>query len=217
MSFDDHQAAGSGEQGASLWAPNVESSLTGRLLEAIKGRSVRVDRHWVTSFVSASYLGFEQDTRVKRAACQAMAEWGISVAMPRVLACDRITAELEHAIGRFTGQPAALVYPSTTHVALDVLPALLPRPAAILVDAAMYPTHLEGAFAARRAGIHAYRFAHNDPDSLSHAISRITSKVRRMVVCNAIYPEGGHAAPLAEFASICSRAGAFLYVDDSHG
>jgi 8-amino-7-oxononanoate synthase len=37
------------------------------------------------------------------------------------------------------------------------------------------------------------------------------------VVCDGIYPEGGDAAPLVEFASLAGRASAVLYVDDSHG
>src|SRR5262249_16428927 len=101
--------------------------------------------------------------------------------------------------------------------ALDVLTSLSPPPSAIFVDSWTYPTNLEGVFAAQRSGARTYRFPHNDPDALKTAIVRVGDGMRKLVVCNGIYPEGGHAAPLAKFAGICEWAGANLYIDDSHG
>jgi 8-amino-7-oxononanoate synthase len=45
----------------------------------------------------------------------------------------------------------------------------------------------------------------------------IEDKVRKIIVCNGVYPEGGHAAPLRQFSRIACSAAALLYVDDSHG
>jgi 8-amino-7-oxononanoate synthase len=137
--------------------------------------------------------------------------------MPRVLASDRITANLELAIARFVDQEEAIIMPSTTHVALDVLPLLTRPPTVILVDTGAYPTLLEGVSAARRAGARTYTFAHNDPDALQGAMRGIEDKVRKIIVCNGVYPEGGHAAPLRQFSRIACSAAALLYVDDSHG
>ena len=197
--------------------PVEAAEYAGRPVEALERRRLRLGDRWVVSFVSASYLGFEQDPRVKQAACGAVREWGVSLAMPRVLASDRITVNLELAIARFAAQEEAIIFPSTTHVALDVLPSLTCPPAAIFVDAGAYPTLLEGVFAARRRGARAYTFAHNDPDALQEALRGIEDNARKIIVCNGIYPEGGHAAPLRQFARIARSADALLYVDDSHG
>ena len=80
-------------------------------VEAISGRRVRVRDRWLVSFVSASYLGLEQDARVKQAACRAANSWGLSLATPRVLAQDPRDDEARGGHPRFTGQPAALAFP----------------------------------------------------------------------------------------------------------
>jgi 8-amino-7-oxononanoate synthase len=184
---------------------------------AVKGRKVRVGDHWVLSFASASYLGLEQDARVKRAVCQAVCSWGFSLAMPRVLARDRVTADLEAAIAQFTAQPAALIFPSTTHAALDLLPLLSTPSGAIFVDSWAYPTSLEGVREAERRGARVYTFPHNNPSSLESAMRAAANTPRKVVVCNGIYPEGGGAAPLREYAQLADVFGAIICVDDSHG
>jgi 8-amino-7-oxononanoate synthase len=194
-----------------------ETALIQQSVEAVYKRRVRVGDRWTLSFASASYLGLEQDTRVKRAACQAVRSWGFSLAMPRLLARDRVTAELEAAIARFTGQPAALVFPSTTHAALDLQPLLSIPLGAIFVDAWTYPTNLEGIRAAERRGARVYPFTHNDDSALGSTMCAAANARRKIVVCNGIYPEGGGAAPLREYAKLADHFGAILYVDDSHG
>jgi 8-amino-7-oxononanoate synthase len=194
-----------------------ETGLVQQPVGAVDGRRVRVGDEWVLSFASASYLGLEQDARVKRAVCQAVDSWGFSLAMPRLLARDRVTTELEAAIARFTGQPAALVFPSTTHAALDLLPLLSTSLGAIFVDAWTYPTNWEGVHAAQRRGTRVYAFPHNDASALGSAMRAAANSRRKVVVCNGIYPEGGGAAPLREYAKLADHFGAILYVDDSHG
>ena len=72
----------------------------------------------------------------------------------------------------------------------------------------------------RKAGVEGartYRFSHSDPSALGSALRRAGDAPKKVVVCDGIYPEGGDAAPLLEFASLTGNAGAVLYVDDSHG
>jgi 8-amino-7-oxononanoate synthase len=194
-----------------------ETALVQQPVEGVDGRRVRVGDRWVLSFASASYLGLEQDARVKRAVCHAVDSWGFSLAMPRLLAYDRVTAALEAAIARFTGQPAALLFPSTTHVALDLLPLLSIPSGTIFVDAWTYPTNLEGVRAAELQGARVYPFPHNDASALRSVLCAAATARRKVVVCNGIYPEGGGAAPLREYAKLADHFGAILYVDDSHG
>jgi 8-amino-7-oxononanoate synthase len=186
-------------------------------VQAISGRRVRVRDRWLVSFVSASYLGLEQDGRVRQAACRAADYWGLSLGTPRVLAHDPVTEKLESAIARFTGQPAALLFPSTTHAALDLLPLLSGSSGAIFFDARTYPTSMEGVRKAQAKGTPACCFSHSNPAVLEAALRRARDAPKKVVVCDGIYPEGGDAAPLMEFASLAARASAVLYVDDSHG
>jgi len=198
-------------------APASQTALGGRVIRAVRGRRVLVDGRWIVSFVSASYLGIEQDPRVHEAACRALGRWGVALTTPRILGADRLTLELEDRLAHFTGQPAAMVFPSTTHVALDTIPLLVAKGGVVFVDTWAYPTHLPGIHAAQRAGARVVGFPHNDIDALKRLVARAGPRGSKVIVADGIYPEGGPPASIETLITLAEDAGATLYVDDSHG
>jgi 8-amino-7-oxononanoate synthase len=168
------------------------------------------------SFVSPSYLGLERDSRVADAAAQAVRRFGVTTATPRALLCDPFTHALERGLAAWVGQPAALVFPSSTHAACDVLPSLAGRNGAVLVDEWAYPTSLEGARAARMRGARFYRFLHNDLASLTQMLRHAAGAPRKVIVVDGIYVAGGRPAPLAALVKLADAFDALVYVDDSH-
>ena len=171
----------------------------------------------VLNFTAAGYLGLERHPSVRRAACRAVERWGVSLATPRVLAEHPLTARLERALAHLVGQEAALVFPSTSHVALDVLP-LLAGPAGLLaIDERAYAISREGAGAAAQAGALVVPFPHNDAGALGALLRRHARLRDKAIVCDGVYPAGGYPAALAEFVSLARRHDAAVYVDDAHG
>lgn len=115
------------------------------------------------------------------------------------------------------GQQGALVYPSTTHIALDVIPLLAGGSGLILVDERAYPISLEGVNAAACRGARILRFPHNDFRALERALEDNRRFPDKVIVCDGVYPAGGYQAPLNEYSNLGRVHDAVLYVDDAHG
>jgi 8-amino-7-oxononanoate synthase len=180
------------------------------------GPRVRVDGRWVLNFAASHYLGLGQDPRVTAAMAQAAAG-GISLGMPRALGAAALTERVEAALAALVGQERALVFPSTTHVAHDVLPLLAGQSGMLFVDERAYPISLDGALVAARAGDRLVRFPHNDPVALERLLRPHMTEQDNVIVCDGIYPLGGRVAPLRAFVALAERYGAAVYVDDAHG
>jgi 8-amino-7-oxononanoate synthase len=181
-----------------------------------QGPFARVDGRWVLNFATSDYLGLGQDPRVTAAMAQAAAG-GISLGMPRALGAAALTGRLETAIAALVGQERALVFPSTTHIALDVLPLLAGQSGMLFVDERAYPISLDGALVAARVSDRLVRFPHNDPEALERLLRPHWSVQDNVIVCDGIYPLGGRVAALRAFAALAERYGATIYVDDAHG
>jgi 8-amino-7-oxononanoate synthase len=176
-----------------------------------------VDGTWLLCFVSTDYLGLAAHPRVRAAMAAAAERWGASLSMPRALGQDALTPRLEAAIAALTGHQSALVFPSTTHVALDVMPILAGRDGTFFVDEWAYPISVQGARAARggKAAIHFFR--HDDAGALERCLARLGDVTRKVIVCDGVYVDSGMPAPLDRLVGAARQHGAVLYVDDAHG
>ena len=149
------------------------------------GPRVRVDGRWVLNFATSHYLGLGQDSRVTAAMAQA-ATGGISLGMPRALGTAALTERVETAIAALVGQERALVFPSTTHVALDVLPLLADQSGMLFVDEHAYPVSVDGALLAARCSERLVRFPHNDAIALERLLRSHSPGQTKVIVCDGI-------------------------------
>ena len=186
-------------------------------IEAVAGARVRVHGRWLLNFASTNYLGLGQDPRTLKSISRAAPTWGVSLGMPRLFATDRLTARLETEIAALVEQDSALVFPSTTHIALDVLPLLAGPNGVLFVDEWAYPISLEGAHAAARRGARIYRFPHNDYQALSKALQAHANVPDNVIVCDGVYSAGGRPAALRGIVRAARTFDAVVYVDDAHG
>jgi 8-amino-7-oxononanoate synthase len=184
---------------------------------SLSGGRIRLNGRWVLNFASCNYLGTRKHPSLAPAIVQAIQDKGMSLAMPRQLAVDNLTRQLEQLLAVLTGQESALIFPSTTHIALDVLPLLAGRRGVFLVDERAYPISLEGAYAASRKGARIRRFNHNDPLALAEALVKFEAYPDKVIVCDGIYVSGGSVARLRDFDRLAREFDAVIYVDDAHG
>ncbi|MDQ3654919.1 MAG: pyridoxal phosphate-dependent aminotransferase family protein [Chloroflexota bacterium] len=185
-------------------------------IAAVAGPRVLVNGRWVLNFTASNYLGFGQDSRVAAAMAQTARDC-ISLGMPRALGSAALTTRVETAIAGLVGQEHALVFPSTNHVAHDVLALLAGESGLVFVDRHAYPISLDAALATTGGGERLLRFPHNDAKGLERLLQAHASVPEKVIVCDGIYPIDGQMAKLREFAMLAERYGAAIYVDDAHG
>lgn len=186
-------------------------------ITAVAGSHVKIGGRWVLNFTSSTYLGLHRHPLVRHALAGAAATGSSSLGIPRVLGVDGTTGRLEAQIARLVRQDRALVFASTTHLALDVLPLLAGSRGTIVIDERAYPLSFQGAFAAGRHGAAIVRFAHNDPAALQQTLQTQDHRRPIVIVCDGVYAAGGYPAALRPFERLARRYRAMLYLDDAHG
>lgn len=178
---------------------------------------LQIDGRWVLNFTSTDYLGLGSHPWVVRAAQQAAQQWGMALSMPPYLVQNTLTRRLGTAIARLVGQERALIFPSTTHIALDLLPLLAGKHGTVFLDEWAYPISQEGAALAAHKGARLVTFPHNKGQALAAALQSTASNGERVIVCDGVYSAGGHPAALRSLLRAAGEFGALIYVDDAHG
>ncbi len=168
----------------------------------------------VVDLAGNDYLGLARHPQVVEAAAAAAREWGAGAGASRlVTGTTRLHADLETALARFTGQPAALVMSTGYHANLAVVSALADRDALIVSDAHVHASMID---AARLSRAEIAVVPHNDPAAVTSALAGARGR-RALVLVESVYSVLGDAAPLAELAEICRDRDALLVVDEAHG
>src|SRR5207244_2966878 len=88
-------------------------------------REMLVGGHHLVNFGFDSFLGLDQDPRVKAALTRGARHWGTQFGASRAFASCGIEVELEQKIARWMGTEAAVIFPSVTLANLGVLPGIV--------------------------------------------------------------------------------------------
>jgi 7-keto-8-aminopelargonate synthetase-like enzyme len=179
-------------------------------------REMRVHGHAVVNFGSDSFLGLDQDPRVKDAVIRGVHKWGTHNGASRAFSSVQANADAEERLAAWLGTEAALIYPSVTLANMGAIPGLTGKQDLLVVDEHAHNSIQEGAKIARANGTRVATFSHCDPVDLSRAL-REAGSYRCAVVCiDGVYSMSGALPPLADLNAVALRHNAVLYVDDAH-
>jgi 8-amino-7-oxononanoate synthase len=197
----------------------LEAEGTLRELRRWDGAVTRRMRHGereIMMFSGGNYLDLAHHPAVVEAASRAARDVGCAAAGSRLingnLGCHEA---LEADLAAFFGAEAALVFATGYMVNVGVIPALVGEGDAILSDALVHASIVDGARLSRAEIV---VFEHNRPESLAAAFERVRGRARRtLVVVDGVYSMDGDVAPLRAIVDVARRHGAMLLVDDAHG
>jgi 8-amino-7-oxononanoate synthase len=160
------------------------------------------------------YLGLRRHPAVVAGAVAAAETYGGGAGASRLVTGTlEIHEELERALCRLTGAPAALVLSTGYHANLAVLTSLADPETLIVSDAHAHASLIDGARLSR--GTVAVS-RHNDHDHVRELLAS-RSQPRAIVVVESVYSVLGDAAPLRVLADLAEELGAVLVIDDAHG
>jgi len=188
-----------------------------KIVEQTAGARFHAGGRWWLNFAATNYLGLHAHPAVVAAMADIAAGWGASLGMPRAMAVDRLTVELESTAAELMRQEMSLVFPSTSQAANDLIPQLSRDDGAVFLDEWAYPISVSAAQSAARRGARIVQFAHNNHSHLARLLTNQNAVRHKVVVCDGVYAAGGQIANLGNIAEVASRSGAVLYVDDAHG
>jgi len=185
-----------------------------RVLTSAQGARIVVDGREALNFSSNDYLGLANHPRLRAAAHEAIDAFGVGAgASPLVTGQMRVHQEAEARFARFTGLPAALLFPSGYAANIGVLSALCDRHAEIFADRLDHACLNDGAILSRATF---KRYPHLDLGALDAQLAASGSAIR-VVATDTVFSMDGDLAPVPELLALCERHDAWLLLDDAHG
>jgi 8-amino-7-oxononanoate synthase len=162
-----------------------------------------------------NYLGLTFDPECMAAAEAAIRAYGTGTTGSRIAnGTYGLHRELEAEIAGYLKRRSAMIFPTGYQANLGMLAGLAGPRDVILMDADSHSSIYDGC---RLSGATVVRFRHNDPEDLDRRLGRLQDQGEcKLIVVEGIYSMLGDRAPLAEFAEIKRRHGAFLLVDEAH-
>src|SRR3954464_5433599 len=74
----------------SLAARRGSSPMIDAVIDEVRGRRIRIGRHWLADFASCNYLGFDLDPQIAAAITDQVARWGTHPSWSRLLGNPRL-------------------------------------------------------------------------------------------------------------------------------
>jgi glycine C-acetyltransferase len=166
---------------------------------------------------SNNYLGLASHPEVIAAGIEGLQKYGAGTASVRficgTLDCHR---EIEAAIARFVGTPAALTYVSCWNANEALFPTLVGPDDVILSDELNHASIIDSIrLVSKQVPREVYR--HSDLADLETKLKTHAARACRWVVTDGVFSMEGDVARLAELSALARQYEAILVVDDSHG
>ena len=179
-----------------------------------EGPVAYVGEHRILMCGANNYLGLTTHPKVRKAAIDAIHEFGTSCTGSRLAnGTLSIHRELERRLADYVGKDRALVFSTGYQVNLGVISALVGKGEYMITDKEDHASIVDGCMLAR-GNIKRYR--HNDMDDLERVLETVPAEAGRLVVVDGVFSVTGDIAPLPDLIPLCEKHNARLMVDDAH-
>ncbi len=182
------------------------------------GRKITVDGTEMVNFSSCSYMGLETDARLKQGAIDMIDKFGVAFSASRAYIGIEPFNELEDLLSQVFGYPT-LAMPSTTMSHLSLLPLLVGKNDAVILD---HQVHSSVQFSVKLTsadGVYVEMCRHNNLDFLDNRIEKLSKEYNKVwYMADGVYSMYGDTAPVEELYHLMEKHDQFhLYIDDAHG
>jgi len=166
------------------------------------------------NFCSNDYLGLANDARVKRAAIEAIAEYGWGSGASRLVCGNMAPHEkLESELALFKDTESALVYSSGYMANTGIIPALMGRESVVIGDKLNHASIVDGIILSRAKLM---RYPHADTQALRDILKALPASQRKLIVTDSVFSMDGDKAPLKDIVELARRYDAMVLVDEAH-
>src|SRR4051812_8295392 len=194
-----------------------------RVMSSAQGPIVSLDDRRVISLSSNDYLGLSHHPRMKRAAIEAVEQYGAGSGAVRTIAGTMtVHEELEADLAAFKHVEAVLTFQSGFACNTGVIPTITGETDLIVSDELNHASVIDGM---RLSKAPRKVFRHADVASLREVLADATERGRDgsgepyrliLVVTDGVFSMDGDIAPLAGIVDVAEAFGAAVMVDDAH-
>ncbi|NHM31027.1 glycine C-acetyltransferase [Neobacillus terrae] len=187
-------------------------------LESPNGPVITIQGKELINLSSNNYLGLATDERLKKAAAEALDQFGVGAGAVRTInGTLKLHVDLEEKLAEFKHTEAAIAYQSGFNCNMAAISAVMDKNDAILSDELNHASIIDGCRLSRAAII---RFNHSDMDDLRAKAkeAKESGKYNKlMVITDGVFSMDGDIALLPEIVKIAEEFDLITYVDDAHG
>ena len=194
-----------------------------RVMSSAQGPIVSLDDRRVISLSSNDYLGLSHHPRMKRAAIEAVEQFGAGSGAVRTIAGTMTMHEaLESELAEFKQSKAVLTFQSGFTANTGVIPVITGETDLIVSDELNHASIIDGM---RLSKAPRKVFAHADPAALREVLREAVEQGRDghgapyrliLVVTDGVFSMDGDIAPLPGIVDAAEAYGAAVMVDDAH-
>ncbi len=168
------------------------------------------------SFSCNDYLNLTQHPALKRAAIEAIEQYGVGSGASRLVTGNHpLYADLEARLARLKGTEAAVVFGSGYLANSGIIPVLIGDDGLVLIDELSHACLWAGAQLSRGRVL---PFRHNDASDLERLLKENRKAYpRAMIVTDGVFSMDGDLAPLPELSSLAKAYDTWMMTDDAHG
>lgn len=170
----------------------------------------------VLNLCSNNYLGLAQHPEVKRAACQALEDWGYGLASVRfICGTQRLHKQLEESLSDFLGTEDTILYGSCFDANGGLFETILEADDAVISDELNHASIIDGV---RLCKAQRFRYRNRDMADLEAKLQEADAKGARfkLIATDGVFSMDGTIAPLGEICDLADKYQALVMVDDSH-
>ena len=204
----------------------AQAKLDGLERQALRRRLAptrRLDGLWVErdgrrllSFSCNDYLNLSHHPKVKAAAAEALALYGLGAGASRLVTGDHpLMAQLEARLAALKQTEAACLFGSGYLANLGLIPTFVGSGDLVLIDELAHACLWAGA---KLSGAQMIAFRHNDVAHLTALLGAHRGAAgRALVATDGVFSMDGDLAPLGRLSQACLDHDAWLLTDDAHG
>jgi len=186
--------------------------------KSFSGRRIEVNGRELYHFGTTGYLGLEQDTRLKKAAMNAIEKYGTQFPLSKSYISNPLYMELEESIRQMYGQPIVITKNSTLGH-LGVIPSTVDDNDVIILDHQVHWSVQNAAKMLKTRSVPIEMIRHNNIEMLEDKIKKYQHSKRHIwYMADGIYSMYGDYAPIKELMVLTKKYPQLhFYFDDVHG
>lgn len=202
------------EEMGALEAQGLRTNI--RTIGSACGPWMVVDGKKVLNFCTNNYLGLANHPRLKKAAQEAVEQWGVGPAAVRSIAGTlELHRRLEARLAAFKGVEDALYVQSGFCANQAAIPPMVGKGDVIFTDRLNHASIIDGC---RLSSAKILVYEHCDLEDCERVIRENIGQYRRaLLITDGVFSMDGDVAPLDRLFELCERHGIITMVDDAHG
>lgn len=184
-----------------------------RYLETAQSPIVKIGEKDVILLGSNNYLGLCDDSRLKKAAMDAINKYGVGSGGSRLTTGSYdLHKALEKKIASFKGAEASLVFNTGYMANIGIITALCDKNSVIFSDRLNHASIIDGCLL---SGAKLIRYNHCDMNDLQNKIDKYKGN-NNLIVTDGVFSMDGDIAPLPDIVKIAKQNNIMTMVDDAH-